>query len=553
MEQHDSGVYEVAGPALTDIIRSVISEEDCTEVMAAAVNRCGALVHADGALVLVWDSFGVLLRGSRDRTHAARAEVRAVSSEASRGIAGAVAQSREAALVPDVHADSRFDAAVDAPDGVDARSLVSVPLIAHRELLGVLQAVRGPARRPFEPTELELLETVAPHVAIAVFNALTMKRLREAQAAAAVSQAELEKQVQHRTVQLVRAKREWESTVDAISEPLALLRDFTVARANLAFGERAGVEIRHVPGRRCYELLAHRTTPCPGCPVADEAGVASPRNAEVRMGRRHYQVSAFPVGDGATVVHYRDVTDQRQLEAQLANHERLAAVGRLASGAAHEINNPLAIVIANLRVLEAELGEAGPLRDAVTDALSGAERVRTIVLALRSMSRQHLETFETVRLRDSATRALRTVLGASAAVDTELTDEGRARVAPLLLDQALAAILENARQAVSGTQRIHVSTGGDPEDVWVRVSDEGDGIAPANLPRIFEPFFTTRGVGGGLGLGLTAAWNIVTAFHGRIDVDSALGRGTTVTVRLPRAPAPVEAGGPGLEHPWGLG
>ena len=535
-----SGVYEVAGPTLTEIIGAIISQEDPVSVLAAAVSKCGALVRADGALVVVHSAVGSMLRGAGGATHS---DVREVGTESSTGIAGAVAFTRQPLLVADVGLDARYDASVDAPAGTTPRSLIAVPLLAHSDLLGVLLVVRSKARRPFMAPELDLLATVAPHVAIAVFNALTVKRLTEAQAAASATQADLELKVQKRTSLLVKAKREWESTVDAISEPLALLKGMTVARANLAYGQKAGVAIRDVPGRKCFELLAHSDVPCAGCPVIELQQGREARQVELRMGPLHLQVSTFPTGedDGSVVVHYRDVTEQRGLEARLRHSERLASLGQLASGAAHEINNPLGFVISNLRSIAGMLGElpsggtVSELQEAAADALEGAERVSAIVRGLRAMARQHVGAIETLSLEDAAKRAISAVMGSGASqVITDFSLEARAAAVPLLLDQALGNLLTNARQAVKNGGKIRVSTGLGADEAWVRVVDEGTGIAPADLPRIFEPFFTTRGVGGGVGLGLTAVWSIVTGLGGHVDVESSPGRGSSFTVRLPR-------------------
>ncbi len=559
MEQrYESGVYEIAGPTLTEFIREIISVEDPAEVVAAAVNRCVTLARADAALVLVW-SVGTNLRGVGFLGH--RPEVTPSSSAYGAGIAGHVATTREPVLVTEATADPRFDAQVDSAGVMKARSIISVPLLAHGELLGVLQVVKGAHRRPFTVSERELLTTISPHVAIAIFNALTLKRLREAQALATVTQADLELKVQKRTALLVAAKREWESTVDAISEPLALLKDMTVTRANLAYGRKAGLGPVEVPGRKCFEVLAKRRSPCPGCPVIEMAQHRAPRQAELRIGSMQVQVSTFPAGDdGSVVVHYRDVSEQRLLENRLRHSERLASLGQLASGAAHEINNPLAFVISNLRSIDGVLSDLAPQNEVTTstvnevkqiaaDALVGAERVSGIVRALRAMARQQTGEMETLPLKDSATRALHTVLGLdTSSVEVDFSTDVRVRAVPLSLDQALGNLLVNARQAVQKGGKITVTTGVEGGDAWVRVADTGPGIPAAALPRIFDPFFTTRGVGGGVGLGLTAVWSIITALGGRVEVESAVGRGSAFTLYLPSVEAPAVAGAPGGSH-----
>ena len=543
-QRFESGIYEIAGPTLTEFIREIISVEDPAEVVAAAVVRCRALARADGALVQVW-SEGSNLRGV-GCVGGERPEVSQATASLGAGVAGYVARTREHALVENVLEDPRYDAQVDSAGVPDVRSIISVPLLAHGELLGVLQVVKGAHRRAFTPSERDLLVTISPHVAIAVFNALTLKRLREAQALATVAQADLERKVQQRTALLVTAKREWESTVDAISEPLALLKDMTVTRANLAYAIKAGVPITEVPGRKCFELLAKRRSPCPGCPVVEMAQQRTPRQAELRMGPLHLQVSTFPAGgDVSVVVHYRDVTEQRVLESRLRHSERLASLGQLASGAAHEINNPLGFVISNLRSIDGTLSDLSPqdanttaavseVRQIAADALVGAERVSAIVRGLRAMARQQTGEVELVHLKAAATRALHAVGRDGLAVTTDFSVDPMVRAAPLSLDQALGNLLVNARQAVQKGGQITVSTGAEGTDAWVRVADTGPGIPAAALPHIFDPFFTTRGVGGGVGLGLTAVWSIVTALGGRVEVESAVGRGSAFTLYLPR-------------------
>ena len=530
-----SGHYEIAGETVIEFIREIISVTDPGEVVISAVKHSRGLVRADGALLLVWGPHGPVLRGSVSGGEPTR--VREVKEEAS-GISGEVARTRTAVNVIDVLSDGRYEHLTDNPGTLAPRSLMSVPLLAHGELIGVLQVVKDAHRRAFAASELELLSMIAPHIAIAIFNALAIKRMKEAQAAGTLAHAELERQVQKRTELLVKAKREWESTVDAISEPLALIKDMTLTRANLAYAEKAGVEVRAVPGRKCYELLANRRSPCPGCPVIG-AKNGGARQAELLIGQLHLQVSTFPAGeDGSVVVHYRDVTEQRQLEGRLRQSERLASLGQLASGAAHEINNPLGFMISNLRSIISETERPEPIpevlaevREVATDALVGAERVSSIVRALRAMARQQTGAIEVMRLKDAATRAISTAMGAEASkVTTDFSSDPRVRAVPLNLDQALGNLLMNARQAGG---KISVTTGIDGAEAWIRVADEGVGIKPEVLPRIFEPFFSTRGVGGGVGLGLTAVWSTVTALGGHVDVASTPGLGSTFTLRLP--------------------
>jgi PAS domain S-box-containing protein len=255
---------------------------------------------------------------------------------------------------------------------------------------------------------------------------------------------------------------------------------------------------------------------------------------------------------GATGVA-TDVTDRHRAEVSLAQAERLASVGMLAAGVAHEINNPLSYVLGSLDVLARELPRmvAAPLNEsarvaevAVRDARQGAERVVAIVRDLKLFSRVQDHEATAVDVRASIESALglaqneirhraRLVLDL-APVPVVWADAGR-------LGQLFLNLFINAAQSIgegsANDNEIRISTRVD-ESGWVRieVKDSGAGIPSETLPKIFDAFFTTKEVGVGTGLGLSIVHAIVTAAGGRIDVDSTLGKGSTFRVLLPPAP-----------------
>jgi PAS domain S-box-containing protein len=248
-----------------------------------------------------------------------------------------------------------------------------------------------------------------------------------------------------------------------------------------------------------------------------------------------------------------DITERRRLEGQLAQSERLASVGMLAAGVAHEINNPLSYVIGNLEILERAMSGTdrspgvtgatlldGPLRD----ARQGADRVRAIVRDLRIFSRVDRYAPQPIDLRGPLEASLkmagneirhraRLVTDLSPVPDVE-ADEGR-------LAQLFLNLLVNAAHAIpegaADDNEIRVTTRNDGEWVRVSVSDTGVGIARDVLPRIFDPFFTTKTLGAGTGLGLSICHAIVTELLGRIEVESEPGRGSTFRVLVPAARA----------------
>jgi signal transduction histidine kinase len=244
----------------------------------------------------------------------------------------------------------------------------------------------------------------------------------------------------------------------------------------------------------------------------------------------------------------------QQLEAarvRLAHAEKQAAMGTLAAGVGHEINNPLAYILSNLRYCsqeltgltkrQEELERWQEVEEAVTDALHGAERVRKIVQALRTLARAQAEPPRRVELHavlDDTLEVMGPELSRRARIVKEygvplavLGDEAR-------LGQVFHQLLANAAQAIPEghphSHEIRVTTRQDTNGrAVIEIRDSGHGIAPEVLPRIFDPFFTTKEAGEGTGLGLSICHSTIEAMRGEIQVESELGRGSTFRILLP--------------------
>ncbi len=329
------------------IAQAIAAQRSVCDLIKTAVEHTRALCEADGASLLLLDSETMEL--SFDRVEGAGAgRIEHVKIAPGRGIAGQVAREREPLLVADARASSQFEPAVDEISGFATGSVIAVPLLHRGECLGVLEAVRSAAEAPFEERYLKRLIDLAPHVVIAVRQAQVDEKLRAAHTELIAINAGLEEKVNQRTQMLSRAKREWERTFDAINDPIALQDGFVIRRANLAWSRAVGVPITQVPGRKCHELIADRSTPCPNCPLLKGRGTHD-LTAEIDSHRSTFRFSGFWLSDDANdasvVVQYRDVTIQKQLEEKAREGERLIAVGQLADGAAHEINNPIVLTM----------------------------------------------------------------------------------------------------------------------------------------------------------------------------------------------------------------
>ncbi|ROR32713.1 ATP-binding protein [Inmirania thermothiophila] len=387
-----------------------------------------------------------------------------------------------------------------------------------------------------------------------------------------------------------------------------------VRYANPRFGELTGRAGGETTGRRLREVLFP-----PGAASEEYEAVAARALAggswrgELRFersdgGELWALVTLAPVRghDGAlehVVVVAEDITERRRAEEalrrvnaeqqalirrleeareQLVRTEKLAAIGQLAAGIAHEINNPVGYVGSNLGTLreyvadllglldryreaEAQLPEAARralaqaceeadldhLREDLASVLDecdeGIGRVRQIVQSLKDFSRVNEGRWELADLHralDSTLNVVWNELKYKAEVIKAYGEIPQVECILSQLNQVFMNLLVNAAQAIEDRGTIWIRTGAEGPWVWVEVEDTGKGIPPEDLPRIFDPFFTTKPVGKGTGLGLSISYGIVEKHGGRIDVESTVGRGTRFRVWIPvRRPVRGPQGG----------
>ncbi|MFY9316319.1 MAG: PAS domain S-box protein [Burkholderiales bacterium] len=287
-------------------------------------------------------------------------------------------------------------------------------------------------------------------------------------------------------------------------------------------------------------------------------------------------------------LHYisviEDITARKRAEEQLAatqnqlmQADKMSSVGQLAAGVAHEINNPIGYVYSNLGTLgkyidelmgmldtygaaENELPAASPalaalqrrkeqldlafLREDVTALMSesreGITRVKKIVQDLKDFShadtKDEWQTAELHKGLESTLNIAHNEFKYKANVIKEYGELPEIRCLPSQLNQVFMNLMVNAAHAIKDKGTITLRTGLRGEEVWVEISDTGDGIPKEDLKRIFDPFFTTKPIGKGTGLGLSLSYGIVKKHGGRIEVDSEVGKGTTFRILLPRRP-----------------
>ncbi|WP_239470799.1 ATP-binding response regulator [Archangium violaceum] len=269
------------------------------------------------------------------------------------------------------------------------------------------------------------------------------------------------------------------------------------------------------------------------------------------------QLSVVFDGQPSLVRIVRNLTERKQMQARLMLSDRMASLGTLAAGIAHEINNPLSYVMTNLSHLEADVlprlvasgGDQEEIRKLVSDAQVGLVRVRDIVRQLKMFSRAEEqarpEPVDVQRVLEGSIRMAWNELRHRARLVRDYSEPLLAEADEGRLGQVVLNLLVNAAHAIpeGSVERneIRVVTRRHPGGVAIEVRDTGSGI-PANLlEKVFEPFFTTKPVGVGTGLGLSICREIVTSVGGRMEVESTVGRGSTFRLILRAATAPLQA------------
>ncbi len=357
---------------------------------------------------------------------------------------------------------------------------------------------------------------------------------------------DLDGQLSQRSAALVRAAQEWRASFDAIGDPMAIVHGggCEVVRANAAFARAAGVPLAHLAGLRCTDH-AHGQLPCPAR-FAMPAGGSAER--EVSFGERTWMVRSFPFEEGGTqVLIYKDVTDERQVSRRLFHAEKMAAVGQLAGGVAHEINNPLGGILAFAQLMSRDADRTPEDRENLRLITDAALRAKRIVESLLHFSRLPREEKGPVDLAGVVEAALFLLQSQLKSGRVEVVREYRPAMATAnanQVQQIVVNLLVNAIQAMEGEGRVVVSTGpARTGHVRLQIADTGPGIKPEVASRIFEPFFTTKPEGQGTGLGLPVCYQIAEEHGGSIRLEQAPERGACFVLELPAAPAAPPQGG----------
>ncbi|MCL4536915.1 MAG: ATP-binding protein [Nitrospirae bacterium] len=317
-------------------------------------------------------------------------------------------------------------------------------------------------------------------------------------------------------------------------------RDLRIIKCNEKQKELLVAGVSHIEGKHCYEVYCGIDSPPLICPAIETLEMERPVFLkEVTKKGRVFQIVTSPLRDSAGTITgvievSLDMTEKKRAEEAMCQAEKLAAVGQLAAGIAHEINNPLGNILgyAKLLLMDQSITEAQgeKLKVIVEQANKGGQ----IIKGLLEFSRQKVPVFEKVSLNECVENALRSLgKGNSIRVVKRLGDIPYVMADPRQMEQVFHNILLNAIQALEGSGAIEIESKVIGGSIEVSVRDSGPGIPREHLSRIFEPFFTTKPVGNGTGLGLSICSELVKKHGGSIFVESEIGGGTTFSIIIP--------------------
>jgi PAS domain S-box-containing protein len=520
--------------ALNAIIAASVAAPDLTTLLEVALDR--VLETLELAMGVVWVPGQQVARGLG-------CELQEVIGQIDRVAAQGIPDTEAVEDWQMVSADDPLSVIASVMSRCGIRASLTVPLLAEGQRIGGL-SLATPKPRTWSPDEVMLTEAVGRQLGVRAERLRLLTQIRE--------QARLVRQIVDTVPEGVLLLDD-EMNV-RLANPLALqylraLSDGGMDEALTQLGERPLVELLSPPAVGMWHSVVVEGPPAQAFEVAAEAvGDKSP--------------------EPGWVLVLRDVTQERQVEEQARQQDRLAAIGQLAGGVAHDFNNVLTAIQGHSQIMLNALASDDPqdwppgpqLRADLRDVVRAAERAAGLTRQLLAFSRRQILQPQVLDLNSVIAdfeKMLRRLIGEDVELVTVLAPElGRVEADPGQVEQVIMNLAVNARDAMPNGGRLTLETAGVELDeayarehvevepgayVMLAVSDTGVGMSEEVKARIFEPFFTTKEKGKGTGLGLSVVYGIVKQSGGDISFSSEPGMGTTFTVYLPRLEREAEA------------
>jgi signal transduction histidine kinase len=408
--------------------------------------------------------------------------------------------------------------------------------IVVTNLRGVLDIFRSSLDPDIEP-DLTGVESEKDELRALTAAAETMAgRLRQGREVLVQKNTELEQQ-----------KELLQSVFDGITDMVVLLdKDFRIKMVNKAYLRRYHVALKDVYNICCYEAHSGNLEVCAGCKLPAVAESKTALSTEIRYpGGDLFLVTFYPLidenGDLQSIIRYsREITDQKKVEQKIQQAEKLLAMGQLAAGVAHEINNPLGVILCYTDLLKRQLADFPQGLKDLGVIEKQAHNSKRIVSDLLQFARSHESAKEPAMVNSAIGEVVHFLAHQFNKQKIEVTLDLDEAVPAVPMDvnkmkQVLINLLMNAGQAMEGPGLIVVSTAWSASEkiLEIKIRDNGKGIDPAIRNKIFDPFFSTKATGDSTGLGLSVSYGIIQEHGGDITVESDPGEGACFSIRMP--------------------
>jgi PAS domain S-box-containing protein len=417
-------------------------------------------------------------------------------------------------------------------------SILAVPLIFDGQTLGVFMMINK-LKGDFNALDQDLGRCVATVAAHSIYKSGLLRKLN-------IINADLEAN----RWQLLNSRNTLRTLFDSLPTSIYIIDpEFRLCAVNMHRARRIGQLPSELIGQRCYEALHQRADICPDCKVFDT--LASGRST-TRLKREwendcelfEWEIRTYPICSKderviQAILLDQDITEKRRLEANLIQSEKLAAVGQLAAGIAHEINNPLTAILANAQMLRQELPAEDDKQELVELISRAGARAAQVVRNLLDLARKEKYEYSLTDINETILKSLELLQHELVSKSIHLVFDPdlnlpQVKASKDHLESVWLNLITNSIDAIQNRNReISITTSRNKQEVQVTIADSGEGIPPESFNRIFEPFYTTKSAGYGTGLGLSVTHRIIQQHDGRILVDSQLNRGTQFTVCLP--------------------
>lgn len=497
------------------IITSTLELKQLLEIILETVRRVMEVEAVSLALIEDGELIFHSVRGGEEE------KIKKIKLKIGEGICGWVAKEGRPLLVPEVEKEPRFFAQADELTGFKTKSIGCVPLHTKEKTIGALEVINK-LRGEFTPEDLELLEGIASQVSISIENA--------------------------RLYEEVNTLKEFNENIlwNITSGVCVIDRKGKVVAFNRAAQEMLGLSSAEVMAQEAGEVFSSLGEKNIGSLLQDgwkgkvyenlELKVENPREKRELILMLDTSFLRDDLGRTYGIIGIlRDVTRLREMEEWLRRAERLAALGQMAAGVAHEIRNPLNAIRGFAQLLQMEVGDEETRKKHSSIIIKEVDRLNRVVEEVLEYTRE-------IRLEISSFK-VESLLEEVISLLEEEVKKNKIKVEfqflplpPLLVDgerlkQVFLNICKNAVEVMEKGGRLRVETQKEEKEAVISISDTGPGIREEDLKRLFDPFFTTKSRG--TGLGLSISHRIVEAHKGRIKVESKVGKGTTFHIFLP--------------------